>query len=454
MSRACWRWCWECRASAAVIAAPPAAQAADKVTLTIGTKQDVDNMNPYSGVVLSAYEVWNMQYDYLTNLSADDMSPVPDLATSWERSDDGLTWTYHLRPDVKWSDGTPFTADDVVYTFTRTRDEEWSNFSIFTEGFTKVTAPDKNTVVITTSEPDPKLPNIPAYILPKHIFEKYGPKKIASFDNRNPVTTGPFRLTEWNKGTSFTMTANKNYFGGAPKVDTVRFRIFRNDEAMAAALRNGEIDVSYDLAPQLVPTIKGNKNITVSNAKDGSFNQLTMNTGSGPIGNGHPALADVRVRQAIAHAVDKDTLVKSVLKGLGSPGQSMNVAVAPKWNLTVPADKEMDFNIAEANKILDDAGYKKGSDGIREMPDGSKKLNFRLYYPPTTPQYAKERGVHQGLAQADRHRHDRLGQERRRDDADRERRQVRPHRVELGAVHRPQRHDVVPHVRSGAGEGR
>ena len=217
------------------------------MTLTIGTKQDVDNMNPYSGVVLSAYEVWNMQYDYLTNLSADDMSPVPDLATSWERSDDGLTWTYHLRDDVKWSDGTPFTADDVVYTFTRTRDEEWSNFSIFTEGFTKVTAPDKNTVVITTSEPDPKLPNIPAYILPKHIFEKYGPKKIASFDNRNPVTTGPFRLTEWNKGTSFTMTANKNYFGGAPKVDTVRFRIFRNDESMAAALRNGEIDVIYDL---------------------------------------------------------------------------------------------------------------------------------------------------------------------------------------------------------------
>ena len=96
-------------------------------------------MNPYAGVVLSAYEVWNMQYNVLVNLSADDMSPIPELATSWERSPDGLTWTFHLRDDMKWSDGKPLTSEDVAYTFDRTRDEEWSNFSPFTEGFTEVT---------------------------------------------------------------------------------------------------------------------------------------------------------------------------------------------------------------------------------------------------------------------------------------------------------------------------
>ena len=88
------------------MAAPPA-HAADiePVVFTVGTKQDVDNMNPYSGVVLSAYEVWNMEYNVLVNLSASDMGPVPEVATSWTRSPDGLTWTFKLRNDIKWSDG-------------------------------------------------------------------------------------------------------------------------------------------------------------------------------------------------------------------------------------------------------------------------------------------------------------------------------------------------------------
>lgn len=372
--------------------APPAHAADGKeVVFTVGTKQDVDNMNPYAGVVLSAYEVWNMEYNVLVNLSADDMSPIPEVATSWSRSPDGLTWTFKLRDDIKWSDGKPLTSADVAYTFTRTAKEEWSNFSPFTSGFSKVEAPDPTTVIVTTKEPDPRLPSLPVYILPKHVWEKYGPKKVGGYSNNDPVTSGPFRLTAWNKGSYFEMTANKSYFAGKPAVDKVRFRIFRNDEAMAAALKNGEIDAVYNLSPDLAGQIEGNKNITPINAQDGSFTQLTMNTGSGNVGNGHPALQDVRVRQAIAQAIDKETLVKRVLNGLGSPGESMNVAVAPKWNLKIPADKKMNFNLAAANKILDDAGYKKGSDGIRTMPDGSgKKLDFRFFFPSDDETYSRD----------------------------------------------------------------
>ena len=112
------------------------------------------------------------------------------------------------------------------------------------------------------------------------------------------------------------------------------------------------------------------------------------------------------MRQAIAHAIDKDTLVDRVLKGLGLPGQSMNVAVAPKWNLKVPADKEMEFNIAEANRILDDAGYKKGSDGIRDDAGRQQEAQLPLLLPADDSAVRQERGVHQGMAQADRHRHD------------------------------------------------
>ncbi len=357
--------------------------------LTIGTKQDVDSMNPYSGVVLSAYEVWNMQYNVLVNLSAGDMGPVPELATQWTRSPDGLTWTFKLRDDVKWSDGKPLTSADVKYTFERTRDEEWANFSPFTEGFTKVTAPDKTTVVVTTKDPDPRLPSLPVYILPKHIWEQYGPKKVRSFPNTDPVTSGPYRLTAWNKGSYFEMTANKNYFLGKPAVDKIRFRVFTNDEAMAAALQNGEIDAIYNLAPSLRSRLNGNDKITPVEAQDGSFTQLTMNTGSGPVGNGHPALQDVKVRRAIAHAIDKNALVERVLHGLGTVGGSMSVAVAPKWTLDIPPDKLIDFNIAEANKELDDAGYKKGSDGIRRMPDGSDPLKFRFFFPSDDSTYSR-----------------------------------------------------------------
>ena len=368
------------------------AHAADgkDVVFTVGTKQDVDNMNPYAGVVLSAYEVWNLEYNVLVNLSADDMSPIPEVATSWSRSPDGLTWTFKLRDDIKWSDGKPLTSEDVAYTFNRTAKEQWSNFSPFTEGFSSVTAPDATTVVVTTKEPDPRLPSLPVYILPKHVWEKYGPKKVGSFSNNDPVTSGPFRLTAWNKGSYFEMTANKNYYAGKPAVDKVRFRIFRNDEAMAAALKNGEIDAVYNLAPNLSGQIEGVDKITPINAQDGSFTQLTINTGSGKIGNGHPALEDVRVRQAIAHAIDKQTLVDRVLQGLGTPGQSMNVAVAPRWNLKIPEDQQMKFDLAQANQILDDAGYKKGSDGIRTMPDGSNKLNLRFFYPSDDSVYSRD----------------------------------------------------------------
>jgi peptide/nickel transport system substrate-binding protein len=374
----------------AVSGSDPVTAADDQeVVLTVGTPQDVDNMNPYAGVVLSAYEVWNMQYNVLVNLSAADMSPIPEIATSWERSDDGLTWTYHLRDDIKWSDGKPLTSEDVAYTFTRTRDEEWSNFSPFTEGFTEVTTPDATTVVIRTTEPDPRLPSLPVYILPKHVWEKYGPKKVSGFSNNDPVTSGPFRLTDWNKGNYFEMTANEDYWGGKPAVDKVRFLVYRNEEAMAADINNGSIDALYNLAPELRGQLDGNENITPIEAKDGSFTQLTINTGSGPIGNGHPALEDVRVRQAMAHAIDKEALVERVLNGLGSPGQSMSVAVAPKWDLDVPPELKFDFDPAEANRILDDAGYAKGSDGIRRMPDGSDPLKFRFYFPADDATYSR-----------------------------------------------------------------
>ena len=365
-------------ASVGAVQATAATKAKKPIVLTVGVKQDIDSLNPYTGVSVAAYESWTLTYDSLLNLSSDGLKPVPELSTNVPKAGaDGLTWTYNLRHDVKWSDGTPFTADDAVYTLTRMKTEEWSNFVTFVSGFTSITAPDKYTLVIKTNKPDPRMPYIPAYILQKKEWSKVSTKNVGSYASDHPVGTGPFRLVQFKKGQFARFAANKSYFGGAPKIDEIRFRLFTNDEALVGALKNGEIDAANDLPAGLFKTLKSNPAMTTVQADDGSFNMLTMNTGSGSIGNGNPALADKRVRVAIAHAIDKQVLVDKVLKGYGTVGQSMNVSLAPRWNLN-PVAHPYTFDIKLANKILDNAGYlDTNHDGVREMPGGGKPLKFR-----------------------------------------------------------------------------
>jgi len=368
--------------SLAVVGAVQATAATTKkpAILTVGVKQDIDSLNPYSGVTVAAYEAWTLEYDTLLNLSSDGLKPVPELATNVPKAAaDGLTWTYHLRHDVKWSDGTPFTAADVVYTLKRMRDEQWSNFTTFVSGFKSITAPDNYTVVIKTDKPDPRLPYIPAYILQKKQWSAISTKDISTFANTRMIGTGPFQLQQFKKGQFTKFLAKKDYFGGAPHIDGITFQVFTNDEAMVGALKNGDIDASSELPSNLFRSVKNTPGMTAVAADDGSFNMLTMNTGSGTVGSGHPALKDKRVRVAIAHAIDKQTLLDKVLKGYGVVGQSMNVALAPRWDL-VPVKNPYKFDIPLANKILDDAGYRaRNHDGIREMPVGGRPLRFRYY---------------------------------------------------------------------------
>ena len=119
--------------AAAIVASPggstASGQEGGKNVLNVGMTQGIDSMNPCVGVTVAAYEAWNMQYATLTDKAAKDFATIPGLAASWEGSTDGKTWTYKLRPDLKWSDGQPLTAEDVAYTINRSRDEEWLNHS-------------------------------------------------------------------------------------------------------------------------------------------------------------------------------------------------------------------------------------------------------------------------------------------------------------------------------------
>jgi peptide/nickel transport system substrate-binding protein len=361
---------------ALVMAVPAGSQTKKPVVFTVGDTQNIDSMNPIVGVTVPAYEAWNIQYATLTDKSPKDFSTIPGLAKSWTSSADKKTWTYTMRPNLKWSDGQPLTAEDVAYTINRAKKEEWLNYTSVVANLT-ATAQDPTTLVVKTSVPDPKLPTLDMYVLPKHVWEKQDAKAVTKYDALDGVGSGPFTLDHFEKGQFARFKANPYYYGGKPAVDRVVLRGFDNPDAMVAALKRGEIDAAEDVPGTAFHQLQKDSAVETVQGYQGAMEEFAINGGAG-LKKPHPALLDLRVRQAIAHAIDKKTIVNRVLAGLGKPGDTLSVSPNPEWTPQIPAEQQFDFNLDKAKQILDDAGYKDtNGDGIREMPGGGKPLKFR-----------------------------------------------------------------------------
>ena len=218
----------------------------------VGDPGGIDSMSPLIGVTVAAYEAWNIQYATLTDKAASDFHTIPGLAESWKGSKDGKTWTYKLRPGLKWSDGKPLTAEDVAWTINTSRDEEWINHSATTVNL-DATAKDDTTLVIKSKVPDPKLPTMDAYILPKHIWGKMSKDERAKYQGLDGVGSGPFTLDKFEKGQFARFKANPNYWAGKPAVDQVVLRKFNNPDAEVAALKTGELDAAGSARRRLRP---------------------------------------------------------------------------------------------------------------------------------------------------------------------------------------------------------
>jgi peptide/nickel transport system substrate-binding protein len=353
-------------------------------TFVLGVKQDIDSFNPYMGVVATAYEVYQLVYDYLTGSSASDFSAVPNLAESWDTSPDGKVWTYHIRQGLKWSDGQPLTAKDVAYSFQRAKDGEQENaqYAAYVDQISKIEATDANTVVMTTEEPSPSMLRLLVPIVPEHIWRDVPSKKVKEYANDNkPVGSGPFTLTEVKSGQYYRFAANKSYWAGAPKIDELIIRVFTNDEAMANALKKGEIDMLNDVTYGVLESLQNQPGITTSSSKYSGFSEIAYNLGAETIegkkiGNGNPALTDKQVRLAIDYAIDRKTLLEKVLRGHGSEGSGVIPPIYPNWHWN-PGGGARGFDLAKANSTLDAAGYVKGADGIRAK--GGTRLELRLF---------------------------------------------------------------------------
>ena len=357
-----------------------------KSTFTVGFLQDVDSLNPFVGILSSSYEAWGVTYDTLLGYSQKDFSPVPQLAEALPtESADHLTWTYKIRASLKWSDGVPLTAHDAAYTFNRIikGSFEQNNYGSYVANITKAEAPDDTTLILTTGKPTPIMLRLAVYILPEHIWKNISEKDAQTVKNEPIVGSGPFIFEEHVVGQFIRFKANPNYWAGAPKIKELVFRIFQSEDTMVAALKKGEIDFADSIGSTAYESLQNVKNIKTVPAEYTGFDELSMNTGAAtdtgvPIGDGHPALKDKRVRQAINYAIDTATLVKKVLGGYGEEGTSIIPTIYADEHYD-PGDQTRKFDLDKANQILDDAGYTKGADGIRTMPGGGKRLSFRLF---------------------------------------------------------------------------
>jgi len=366
----------------------PAASADAKATLTVGITQDLDSANPFTGIVATAYEIYQMQYPTLTNYSAKDFSIVPGFADSWQESADHLTWTYKIHSGLKWSDGEPMTAKDAAYTFNRIINGEYeqTNYGNYVANITKAVATDDTTLVLSVKAANPIMTHLAVYILPEHIWSKVSEAQVKTYKNEpvdgQPVVGGgPFVMAERRVGQFIRMTANPNYAGGPTPIREVVFRVFQNQDAMGQALKKGEIDFADGIEANVAKSLEGIPGITTVNATYSGFNEIAFNSGAAlsdgkPIGDGNPVLKDLKFRQAMSWAIDRQTLADKVYGGAATPGSTIIPDMYPAYHLT-PATPYT-FDPEKAKSLLEAAGYKAGADGVRTGPDG-KPIELRLF---------------------------------------------------------------------------
>lgn len=304
---------------------------------------------------------------------------VPRLARSFERSDDGLTVTFRLRDGVRWHDGRPFTAADVLHTVEVARgvDPSGENFNTSFGTLSAVIAPDDLTVVATYSAPYAGALRgwRDTFIIPAHVA--YDPEKESPMA-RAPIGTGPFRFLDWMPQTQITLEANPDYFGGRPHLDRIVYRIVPNQEALRAAAEAGTVDVA-GLAPGWIEAHPGPNTDLPFRLVTHPFSGMDMIYWN--IEEPRGLFADRRVRLAVTMLVDREGYASRIQKGIYSQATTL---IDPRLWGGDPHLRPHPYDPAAAVRLLDEAGIvDRDGDGIRDAASGP--MSFTLLYASVTP---------------------------------------------------------------------
>ncbi|MEU9605945.1 ABC transporter substrate-binding protein [Streptomyces sp. NPDC048057] len=306
-------------------------------------------------------------FDGLLALGAD-MKLQPALAAKLPVvSEDRLTYTYTLRKGVAFSDGKPLTAKDVVFTYKTVLDPKTNNPSKSElDALKDVRATGDDTVVFTLKYPYAPFARRTVHpIVPEHVLA--GQDVNTGAFTTKPVGTGPYLLADWSRGEKISFKANPKYWGGAPEVKKFTMAVIKDDDVRATRLRAGDLDGAI-LPPNLAEGFKGDKGRKTHTATTYDYRTVTLPTHNKVTG-------DLAVRRALDVAVDRKAMVDQILEGAGKPAYGP-VPTDSEW-FTKGTERTRDLDAAK--KILDDAGWRPGGDGIR-VKDGVR-AEFPLWYP-------------------------------------------------------------------------
>jgi len=348
--------------------APTAApeQAAKGGSLTIGIVEEPETLNPYITQLATSYEVLSGVMEGLLGYD-EKQAFVPMLAESYEVSADGLTYTFKLRKNVKWHDGKPFTAADVMATWKIIMNQDFGAFNML--GWEKITdmqTPDDFTVIMKTAEKyAPFLSYVGTGIIsPKHKIDE-GLDKFKQDFGRKPIGTGPFMLSKWDASQAIELTKNKDYWRGEPNLDSIRLKIVPDDNTLFVQLGTGETQMAIKIAASRYAeaTALANSQVAVTGSSGWTHIDLKM----------IDFLQDTKVRQALDFATPRAEIVEKLLKGLAIEGFGDQTPGTPWYNTNI---KPRPYDLDQAAKLLEEAGFKKNADGILEK-DGKP---FELEY--------------------------------------------------------------------------
>lgn len=314
--------------------------------LRMATGSPVSTLDPIKSAAAGDIEVLGQLYDRLLRRSPDGSELLPGLAESREVSDDGLTYTFRLR-DAQFSDGSPITAEDVVFSFLRLRDQEDSAYNSMFQVIKDVVAKDEKTVVFTLEHPSgPFLATLEMFnagIVPKAVVEEMGDEAFA----QNPVGSGPFQLKTWRPNDRVILERNPNYWReDRPYLDEVEIIEVTDENTRVSMLRAGETEVISGTPWSQVDTLKAQEGIVVPLDPSSVINVLLINHQAEP-------LSDVRVRQAIAQAIDTKSLVEAVTFGYGVPANSTLPNALTYYDPDLPG---IPYAPEEARALLEEAG--------------------------------------------------------------------------------------------------
>jgi peptide/nickel transport system substrate-binding protein len=350
------------------------AQSADtSAVLNLATNAD-PTLNPWTpGAVIESNLINTILFDQLTRYSPDDLTPSPALAVSWSAEEGGLSWVFELREGVQWSDGAPFGAHDVAFTFNDVvlNAELGAQSASQYSAIERVEIIDDLTVRFVLKTPFSALPYYLASfagIIPEHVLgAAENPLTVASFNKATPVTTGPYMVAEFVPGSYVRLVPNPLHWAGEPQLAGIVFRVIPDPNTQVAQARAGELDVVTRLSPNLATGIEASGRLEVLRQSQNLFFFVAPN-------HDDDRFDDVRVKQALLMAIDRQAMIDALLDGFG---QVATGPVAPMLGaLYNPDVRTYDYDPEAAAALLDEAGWTLGADGVRAK-DG-ERLAFSM----------------------------------------------------------------------------